>query len=220
MKYETGIETKRIILEVALKEFLTTGYHETSIRKIAKEAFISSGALYNHFNNKEDILHHIIDPHIENFWEICNHNLSKFKENIIDKNTNSFSSEDHTYIELFEKNIDVWKFILFKSKNTKYETFRDELLEWEYINTRKMLDMVYEHSEYLNYISEQELKYITNSYIDSYTNTFKLDIDKYERVRLIKIITQIYQPFWELLFSKKILKKEDVWTKKHHQMKK
>ncbi len=220
MKYETGIETKRIILEVALSDFLTNGFHETSIRTIANKAFISSGALYNHFKNKEDILHHIIDPHIENWWKICNHDLNKFKKNIKNQTSNYFSFEDNSYIELFEKNIDVWRFILFKSKHTKYESFIDDLLEWEYINTKKMLDMVYKDNEYLDYISENEIKYITRSYIASYTNTFKLDIDKYERARLIKIITQIYQPFWELLFSKKILKKEVIWTKKQsHQVK-
>ncbi len=207
MKYETGLETKKIILEVALKEFLTNGFHETSIRKIAKEAFISSGALYNHFKNKEDILHHIIDPHIENWWKICNYDLSKFKKNIKEQTSSYFTSEDNTYIELFEENIDIWRFILFKSKNTKYESFRDELIEWEYVNTKTVLDIVYENSEYLNYISESELKYITKSYIESYTNTFKLDIDKYERSRLIKIITQIYEPFWKLIFSKDMLKK-------------
>ncbi len=219
MKYETGIETKNTILKVALKEFLEKGFHETSIRKIAKEAFISSGALYNHFENKEDILHHLIDPYIEDWWTTCNNELSQFKKNI-ERNKQSTSStltmsdSNKTYLELFEKNMDIWRFILFKSKNTKYEHFIDEVIEWEHVNTNKILDIVYENNEYLDYISENEIKYITKSYIESYINTFKQDVDKYERARLIKIITKIYEPFWELLFNKNILKEEFVWIKR------
>ncbi len=221
MKYGTGIETKNLILRVALKEFLDKGFHETSIRKIAKEAYITSGALYNHFSNKEDILRHIIDPHIDEWWDVCNYKISTFK-NEIEKNASTPSSTDtYTFMELIERNIDIWRFVLFKSKNTKYESFIDELIEWEYINTKNILNMVYKDNEYSKYVSDIEIKYVIKSYINSCTNTFKLDIDKNERSRLLTLISQIYDPFWESLFSKKILEKEVAWAKKqNHQMKK
>lgn len=48
------------IMEVALELFATYGYRGTSISKIAKEASISKGLLYNYFTSKEELLHEII----------------------------------------------------------------------------------------------------------------------------------------------------------------
>lgn len=45
------------ICQAAVKLFSTKGYHNTSIKDIAKNAKISIGSLYDYINNKEDILY-------------------------------------------------------------------------------------------------------------------------------------------------------------------
>ena len=52
---------KKQIMEVALKLFAESGYSNTSISKIAGEAAISKGLLYNYFESKEDLLIHIME---------------------------------------------------------------------------------------------------------------------------------------------------------------
>ena len=52
---------KKQIMEVALKLFAESGYTHTSISKIAAEAVISKGLLYNYFESKEDLLIHIME---------------------------------------------------------------------------------------------------------------------------------------------------------------
>lgn len=47
-------------MDVALELFGTYGYHSTSISKIAREAGISKGLMYNYFESKEDLLYGII----------------------------------------------------------------------------------------------------------------------------------------------------------------
>ncbi len=49
-----------IIKETALELFGRLGYHSTSISRIAKEAGISKGLLYNYFNGKEELLEAIL----------------------------------------------------------------------------------------------------------------------------------------------------------------
>ena len=48
-------DTRAAILETAKRLFLNTGYHKTSMRTLAKEAGISTGPLYFHFQNKSDV---------------------------------------------------------------------------------------------------------------------------------------------------------------------
>lgn len=50
------IEKKEIILTHILDEFGRVGYNSASVRKIAQEAHLSVGSLYQYFNNKEGML--------------------------------------------------------------------------------------------------------------------------------------------------------------------
>ena len=63
---------KRTILEAAVTCFIETGYHQTGMRNIAKQAGVSLGNLYNYFSGKTDILADIatierqeLDPFLE-----------------------------------------------------------------------------------------------------------------------------------------------------------
>jgi AcrR family transcriptional regulator len=50
------VEKRRLIMGAALQLFVEKGYAAASIDKIAKEAGISKGLLYNYFRSKEELL--------------------------------------------------------------------------------------------------------------------------------------------------------------------
>lgn len=60
---------KQQIMDVALKLFAEKGYDSTSISKIAKDANISKGLLYNYFESKEDLLIQLVT---EGFHDMIN----------------------------------------------------------------------------------------------------------------------------------------------------
>jgi AcrR family transcriptional regulator len=51
---------KALIMDVALEQFANEGFHNTTITRIAKNAGISKGLLYNYFISKEALLEEII----------------------------------------------------------------------------------------------------------------------------------------------------------------
>ena len=51
---------RKLILDKALFLFATDGYYPTSISKIAKEAGISKGLIYNYFSSKEELIVEIV----------------------------------------------------------------------------------------------------------------------------------------------------------------
>lgn len=55
-----ALQTKTRILETAKQLFLQRGYHNVSMRLLAKEAGVSTGPLYFHYQNKTQV-----------FYEIC-----------------------------------------------------------------------------------------------------------------------------------------------------
>ncbi len=56
-----GGKTKEKILAQSLKLFAQKGYHATTVRDIAAAVDIKQGAIYNHFENKEDILNTLVN---------------------------------------------------------------------------------------------------------------------------------------------------------------
>ncbi len=59
--HEDSLETKRSILESAQRLFSRRGYERTSLSDIAKYAGVTRGAIYWHFENKEELLVGLID---------------------------------------------------------------------------------------------------------------------------------------------------------------
>lgn len=50
------MKTKDKVLEAALELFIDHGYHGTSIKLIVEKSGVSTGSVYHHFFNKEDII--------------------------------------------------------------------------------------------------------------------------------------------------------------------
>ena len=117
-------EIKNRILIAALDEFKENGYSSASIRNIASNADIALGTVYKYFKNKEALFNSIVDPVYNNLFAAIN--------KIILTEVNP----DDKLIEIKNKILDIFKesskelLILFgKSKGSKYEDFKDELVD-------------------------------------------------------------------------------------------
>jgi TetR/AcrR family transcriptional regulator, regulator of cefoperazone and chloramphenicol sensitivity len=75
--YARGEETRRRIIDVALRLFAERGYEGASTREIAKAAGVNAPALQYYFDNKEGVYQacaqHIVDSSIEHFQPAVEH---------------------------------------------------------------------------------------------------------------------------------------------------
>ena len=67
MNKRSGINSKRRILDAALKVFSDNGYKGASVRMIAASARISVGGVYLYFKNKEDLYLTLIKERFDDF---------------------------------------------------------------------------------------------------------------------------------------------------------
>ncbi|KPU44400.1 DNA-binding transcriptional repressor AcrR [Oxobacter pfennigii] len=65
-------DTKQKILKLSKILFYENGYSNTTIKQIADEVGISSSVLFHHFENKRDILIHVINEYDDRRREIAN----------------------------------------------------------------------------------------------------------------------------------------------------
>jgi AcrR family transcriptional regulator len=59
---------RKAILESAEKVFRTEGFADAKIAKIAQQAGLAAGTIYNYFDSKESIFRALIDHRAEEFW--------------------------------------------------------------------------------------------------------------------------------------------------------
>lgn len=54
-------ETRQRIIKSAVGLFARFGYHKTTVSEIAQVAGVTTGALFHHFNSKEDLLNAVVE---------------------------------------------------------------------------------------------------------------------------------------------------------------
>jgi AcrR family transcriptional regulator len=67
MNRRSADDSKKIIIDAALKTFSDCGYDDASMRMIAKKAGMSVGCLYLHFKNKDELCLMMMKGHFEDF---------------------------------------------------------------------------------------------------------------------------------------------------------
>lgn len=60
-----AVATRAALIELAAEMFATKGYLQTSIRDIAHEASLTTGAIYGHFRNKAELLAEAVSSRTE-----------------------------------------------------------------------------------------------------------------------------------------------------------
>ncbi len=70
---EVRLQSRQQIVNAAFARFAQDGFNATSMASIAKEANISKGLIYHHFDSKEDVLLAVFDNLVEQtqgLWEM------------------------------------------------------------------------------------------------------------------------------------------------------
>jgi AcrR family transcriptional regulator len=76
------MDKKKIILDTALRLFVENGFHGTATAKVAQEANVATGTLFNYFRTNEELivtLYHTILNEMDNFIleKMESHSISK-----------------------------------------------------------------------------------------------------------------------------------------------
>lgn len=124
-------DTRDRILKAACQEFLEKGYQDAWLRGIAKNAGVTTGALYGYFKNKEELFGGIVEEYYEGIQEMYRRNLSRFRELSAEHQmqemenlslTGMVSMADYMY-----EHYDEFKLILCCSRDTRYGDLADQM---------------------------------------------------------------------------------------------
>lgn len=131
MQYQKE-EIRVAILKAARKEFAKDGYHQASIRQIAKQADVLPSNIYNYFGNKDEIFKEVLSPILDK--------IDQGKDFLKDYEFNK-SLEEHGSLKehlnmmlvstsFVDTNRELLKLLIFKAHGSSLENYGEELIEW------------------------------------------------------------------------------------------
>lgn len=65
---DSKLKNREALMEASLHEFSETPYDQASLNRIIRNAGVSKGSFYYHFQNKEDLYHHLLKESVEAKW--------------------------------------------------------------------------------------------------------------------------------------------------------
>ncbi|HGD0844133.1 TetR family transcriptional regulator [Finegoldia sp. BIOML-A3] len=204
MKNLKGFDvTHENILKSGKINFLNDGYERANLRKICKDAGVTTGAFYRHFEDKEALFVALVEPLAKEILDL----YTKFEEE-------SFRSIDEKHIkDLAEINIDgsietaiyifrkkdIFELLVYKAYGTKYDNFIEKLVKMEDLNRNKISKIVLKNNyKYIN-ISEKSMHLLNHAYINALCEII-MHSDNIEEVKQnSEIVARFFREGWKKL---------------------
>ena len=194
-------DTHAQILDSGKKHFLKNGFEKASLRDICKDAGVTTGAFYRHFNDKNELFEAIVSPVankiIDNFFK-----YEQISINGIRTKHNEKVAEVHvdgtieTAMFLFD-NKEIYALLINGSFGSSYENFLEKLTEME-DNTRiKMKEIYSEEDDSHEHISNKGFHIINHSHFLALTEAVLHSENKEELIDNAKLVSRFFSGGWK-----------------------
>lgn len=181
-------KTHEEILKSAMKTFSEVGFRNASIRNICKDAGVTNGAFYAHFESKEALFAALVSDKLdvfnETYQDMSDISISSV-EDMLKMFESSYSSIE-TLIRYVYSEKDVFMLVLKSSGGTSYENFVSDLIDEECRNTMLFLDSCRKFMKNPENISERFIRLGSSMVINAMLDAFAEGVSEEENIRETK----------------------------------
>ena len=190
----SATETKKKLLENAKREFLEKGFMGASLRTIAANAGVTTGAMYRHFKDKDDFFCTLVDEAIEFTTKTVmmadsSHHLDL--DNLISKEP--FEQERESTSELLNymfDNFDTFTLLLTKAAGSTHEHFQEEICELYTKSCSETFDWMYENKIAQKKVDDMTVHFIASTVINAFVEIITHKMSKEEAFQYIENIEE------------------------------
>lgn len=180
-------QTHENLLQSAKKNFLKNGYERTNLRDICKDANVTNGAFYRHFNDKESLFNALVEPVIQTVSDMYSKSVETHFEIIkTDELKDLWKLSEETILKIIEyiyENFDTFKLLLMCSDGTKSVFFLDNVVRMEVKETLHLISELKSRHIHVNDLDENEWHMLVHAY---YSSLFEIVAHNYSKKDAIK----------------------------------
>ena len=169
---EASAETKKKILESATAEFLEKGFMNASLRTIASNAGLTTGAMYRHFKDKDALFCALVDEAIDFTTKtVMIADSSHHMDLDIPVSKEHFEEENRQTNELLTyifDNFDAFTLLLTKASGSTHEHFQEEICELYTKNCEDTFNWMYKNQISTKKIDKMTVHFIASTIINAF----------------------------------------------------
>jgi len=191
------------IMAAAWQEFLSWGFADASMRRIASSAGMSVSGLYKHFASKEEMFSALVEP-------ACQGLLSLFHQEADDQEmfvgTGNLSAletgqDAKLAIAYIYDHLDAFRLIIRGSQGTKYESFLHDLAAQEEQVTLSFMELLRKQGVKLHDFSERELHLLATTNVNAVFQTVEHDFTREEAMHYADTLDRFFSRGWKEFFG-------------------
>lgn len=198
-----GLSEKLIV--AARTEFLEKGYELASLRTIAQNAEMTTGAIYRRYADKGALFDDLISDTEEGFFKMFITAQEAFFDLIEQNNTNTSYDLTNDYlnalVEYVYNNLEDFKLVLCAGAGTKHEDFLHKLIDLEIKRKTEYYAVLREKGKLEGDIHPEVLHMLVSAYFTSIFEVVKHDIKKEDALSHIAQIATFFSNGFESLIQ-------------------
>ena len=191
------------IIAAARKEFLTYGFTDASMRRIAAAAGMSASGLYKHFTGKEEMFSALVEPAYQGLLALFRQEAGD-QEQVIGTGDVSIwetGQDAKRAVAYIYDHLDAFRLIVCKSQGTKYENTLHDLAVLEEELTLSFMEVLKKQGVKLNDFSEKELHLLTTSNVNAVFQTVEHDFTRDEAMHYADTLDRFFSKGWKEFFG-------------------
>ncbi len=194
-------QTHENLLVCAKKHFLLLGFEKASIREICKDANVTNGAFYRHFNDKEALFGALVDPVINEVDKIYSNSVRQHIELVHTVELNSiWQLSERTIVEIIEyiyDHFDEFRLILMNSEGTRYSSFLDDVVRMEVRETILLFHELKSQKVFVRDLDEEEWHMLIHAFYSSLTEVVLHNYPKEAAVKYAHTLFVFFSSGWQ-----------------------
>ena len=187
------------------REFLDKGYEKASLRSIAQNAGVTTGALYVRFPNKSALFAALVEPvsaHLLGLFRTGND--QGFEQLDEGRPEDMWSTSEDVITRIVDyifEHKEPFDLLINHAAGSGYEHFLDDLVEEEVSQSLAYLDAMRERGLACASPSHDDLHALVSAEYYAFFEIVRHDTSKEDAVARIKLIVDFFRPGWENLFG-------------------
>lgn len=200
MSYSSQL-TKERILSCAAQEFLDRGFADASLRRIAANAQATTGAIYNHFHNKEGLFSALVEPalaDIEAAGEATRESDRAYpvQDMLSQKAISSSLESTMSFVEVMYEHKTAFKLLLCRAEGSPYEKALDAIVDSYAASYREYIDWLIDNGAVKRRPGPMELHMLAQAFVSSICECVRHDLSLEDARAYLKSIVVFSHHGW------------------------
>lgn len=191
---DSSTETKKKLLESAKKEFLEKGFTGASLRTIAANAGVTTGAMYRNFKDKNAFFCALVDDAVEATKNVIMLADPKNHETLtpsqIDEHINFEKKSTEDFLNYMYENFDAFTLLLRKSAGSTHEHFQEDICDLYTKNCEKTFAWMYKQKIATKQVSPMTIHFMASTIINAFCDIILHNMTKKEAQKYISDIME------------------------------